>query len=260
MADQLNTHEAHPVSDAPVLSWEEVEAGQDGQLPLPITAQIPTVGERTFLALARRWHDQLEQEGGAAGGSRSTDELELSCLVLAVDGGREFTAVAESQILSNEQMARANPSKRLLWGLCRSLVNQAVSHPLDDLIAGLGHHSSSVRNHMVGIGWIMRTSLDASRAVPVLLKNLADTLGGPFESAGLAAALIRDEDEFWTVARTFRPPPGFEDQYEDRLQLMREEGVLLCQAPLWELEAESRRRVCLEATRQRLVPPRKELK
>jgi len=260
MADQVSGHEAHPLSDAPVLSWEEVEAGHDGQLSLPSTAPIPTVGERTFVALARRWQDELEQEGEPFGGSLSTYELELSCLVLAVDGGREFTAVAENQILSNEQIASANPPERLLWRLCRSLVNPEVSHPLDTLIGWLGHPSSSIRNYMVGIGWIMRTSLDASRAVPVLLKNLADTLGGPFESAGLAAALIRDEDEFWTVAQTFRPPQGFEEQYKDRLQLMRQEGVLSCQAPLWALEAESRRRVCLEATRQRLAPPRKELK
>jgi hypothetical protein len=73
MADELKHHMELPWIHVPSLSWEEVEAGKAGQLPLPLADLLPTLGERTFLTLARRWHDEMQREQNDLLGSRSTE-------------------------------------------------------------------------------------------------------------------------------------------------------------------------------------------
>lgn len=91
--------------------------------------------------------------------------------------------------------------------------------------------------------------------LPILLKNLANTLGGPFLAAGLAAEVVENHDEFLRVARGFAPPDGFGAQYEDRLETIEEFGIVTIQAPFWKLEAECRHRFDEAALGLRLISP-----
>jgi len=107
---------------------------------------------------------------------------------------------------------------------------------------------------MMEIGWIARSWLSTPEAIPLLLKNLADTLGGPFNAAGLAAAIVSTEEEFWTLARDFKYD-RFAEQYAHRLKLLEEHGIFDIQAFFWKLEAQCRKVIGDAVLGLRLVPP-----
>lgn len=93
------------------------------------------------------------------------------------------------------------------------------------------------------IGWFAIPWLNPVESAERLLKNLADTLSGPFMAAGLAARLFDKEDDFLSFARTFTPPDSFEEQYQNRLKRMEEYGIQTVQAPFWETEAICRKEI-----------------
>jgi hypothetical protein len=190
----------------------------------------------------------------------SADVCALSSLLLVVEWGHEFSEAAYHRTESNRVLAatRTNISSsgdQLVWRLCQLLslsTPLAEADPIDELIANLDHHNSGIRSWMTRIGWIVRPWLPADKAIPFLLKNLADTIFGPFDSAGLAAALVASEDEFLDLARRFAPP-SFDEQYRDRLAHAEELGINAIQAPLWRLEAQCRKEIERTVLGQRLT-------
>lgn len=254
--------EGHGELAEPSLSWEDLETGKPGQLAL--FTPFPIVAERAFLALARQWHVDVQAVAKNTRLPRAVDILALSCLLLAVEWGSEFTDVAWRQMEANWKAAAGHRDvswhDELPWQLCEAplMMKKPPSETLGvkKLIVNLDHHNSSIRCWMMEIGWIARSWLAAPEAMPLLLKNLADTLGGPFLAAGLAAALVSTVDEFWTLARDFKHnDDGFAKQYADRLKFVKDYGILEVQAPFWNLEARCRKVIADAVLGLRLVPP-----
>ncbi|MHB8066397.1 MAG: hypothetical protein ACYDIC_00705 [Desulfobaccales bacterium] len=234
-----------------------VESGTPGQKPL--FPNLPTIAEYAFLTLARRWYVDVEENPYIF---RSADILALSCLLLAVEWGSEFTDVAREQMETNRKAAAAHNDaswyEQLPWELCQvpfMMVSPPETVAVKKLTVNLDHHNSSIRYWMMEVGWIARPWLAPSDAIPLLLKNLADTLHGPFEAAGLAVALT-GSDKFWTLAHDFNPSdPRFAKQYADRLKIVKEEGFLLTEASFLDTEGYCRKLIGDVVLGLRLVPP-----
>lgn len=76
-------------------------------------------------------------------------------------------------------------------------------------------------------------------------------------SAGLAAAIIAKEnddgdEEFYEMAQDFDPPSAYQEQYQDRIKYIKENGLLSIQAPFWMLETQCRRIISNAALGQRV--------
>ncbi len=244
----------------PALTWEDLETGKPGQLELPGFTPFPIVAERSFLVLARKWHVDVQAVGKDISLPREVDILALSCLLLAVEWGCKFTDVARQQMESNREAAAARGYQswydRLPWELCQAsftMVTPPESVAVKKLTVNLDNHHSSIRCWMMEIGWIARSWLSAPEAIPLLLKNLADTLGGPFKAAALAVAMVSTPDEFWTLARDFKFD-RFDEQYARRLKLLEVHGIFDVQASFWMLEAQCRKAIADAVLGLKLVP------
>jgi len=188
----------------------------------------PIVAERAFLTLAREWLAEVEKAPKDCALPRAVDMRALSCLLLAVESGTKFTDIARRQMEINREAAAARlpPSwiDQLPWKLCQSafLMSPPQSDAVQELTVNLDHHNSSIRCWMMKIGWRVVPWLNPVEANVRLLKNLADTLAGPFMAAGLAARLFDKEDDFLAFAHTFTPPESFKEQYQNRLKRLEE--------------------------------------
>jgi hypothetical protein len=244
----------------PDFSWEDLETGKPGQLELPGFTPFPIVAERAFLVLARKWQEDVQVVDKNTALPRAIDQLALSCLLLAVEWGDKFTDVAREQMETNREMTavRREPSwyDQLPWELCQvpfMMVSPPETVAVERLTVNLDHHSGSIRCWMMEIGWIARSWLSTPEAIPLLLKNLADTLGGPFKAAALAVALVSTPDEFWTLARDFKYD-RFAEQYAHRLKLLEDHGILDIQMSFWHLEAQCRNVIADAVLGLKLVP------
>lgn len=262
--DQENEHrtDGERLGDLPEpdSSWEDLETGKPGQLSL--ATPFPTVAEHAFLVVARKWNVDVQAADKNISLPRAVDILALSCLLLAVEWGDKFTDVARQQMESNRGAAAARGYQswydRLPWELCQAsmMVTPSESVAVKKLTVNLDNHSGSIRCWMMEIGWMARSWLAAPEAIPLLLKNLADTLGGPFKAAGLAAALVSTPDEFWTLARDFKHHDDrFAEQYAHRLKLLEVHGIFDIQASFWKLEAQCRKEIAAGVLGLQLVPP-----
>lgn len=240
----------YPPTRSPIMSWEEIEQGRSGQLDFPAMTSVPTMAERAFLVLAREWQAEVAKTNNECVLSNTADILALSCLLLAVEWGAQFTDVAREQMEANRDLAakRRQPSwiDEFPWKLCQ--VSNFIPSPqesatVQELTANLDHHNSSIRCWMIDLGWFTIPWLNPVEATAKLLKNLADTLGGPFMAAGLAKRFFENSDGFFNFARTFTPPNGFEDQYQTRMKYVKEQGILEMQAPFWRKEALCRKKI-----------------
>ena len=214
-----------------------------GQSP----AASSLAAEAAFATLSQEWHDQLQRVDHDALLPTSMDDLALACLLLAVEFGSGFTASAWEGAEVNRDSAgdfsRMPWIDQLPWDLCLA----ATAHdppdtgPVRSLVENLGHHNSSIRVWVMHVAWMARPWLTPERVAPVLLRNFADTLGGPFEAAALASSLAPDVEGFWDMAERFAPPAGFEEQYRWRLNRLREGGILQSQAPFLSREVRCRK-------------------
>jgi len=244
----------------PDFSWEDLETGKPGQLELPGFTPFPIVAERAFLVLARKWNVDVQAADRDTSLPREVDIHALSCLLLAVEWGDKFTDVARQQMGSNRGATAARGFQswydRLPWELCQAsfmMVSPSEAGAVKKLTVNLDNRDSSIRSWMMEIGWIARSWLNASEAMPLLLKNLADTLGGPFKAVALAVALVSTPDEFWTLARDFKYD-RFAEQYAHRLKLLEEHGIFDIQASFWHLEVQCRKVIADAVLGLKLVP------
>ena len=251
-------------SDASHMSWEDLENDRPGQLALPEFTARPVVAERAFLALVRSWNHEVDQEESLRRLSADWRRCELACVLVAHEYGPAFTAVARREISDTcERVHTLSPGSTgwidlVSWHLCESSTRPehfSESGGVRSLLRGLGHHSSSIREWMMDLAWMVRNRLPPDEAVPILLRNLADKLGGPFRGAGLAAAICADKNDFLRRARDFDPPERFSSQYSRRLESLEELGLLTAQASFWRLEVYCRRQIEQGVLAQRLVLP-----
>ena len=175
-----------------VMTWEGYEANKRGQLNLPGMMPVPMVAERAFLALAREWEALVRRVPGTERLPNEADDLALACLLLSVEWGSHFTEVAEDQMLANLALLDAGASlwqDKLTWRLsvASRLGHAEGSDAVRTLIGNLGHHSSSVRYWMMEIAWFAFPWLSPTNVSDRLIKNVAGTLVGPLQAAGLAA-------------------------------------------------------------------------
>ena len=112
------------------------------------------------------------------------------------------------------------------------LAQALVEHDDLKLTGGCGpyyllhHHQSSVRDHCFNVIWFFRKHANRELTLKSLFKNLADTLGFVAEAAGLARALFNSDEEFFAAASAVEPPENFADQYQERLNKLKEDGLL----------------------------------
>lgn len=231
-----------------VLTWEEVEAGLGGQLPLTGVAETPTSAERVFLALARSWARQFSEVHENRAPSRDLDELALSALALANNYGSQFTIVAQRQVAANIELTHRRGSGGWLDRMTCSLMQMCSSRTSEDcwqlqeLVANLNHHNSAIRLWMMEIAWVIRRRLPRETVLPILLENVASTLAGVEMAWGLAAALFEERTAFDDAAAVWLPGNNFDQQYAERVQKLRHQ-TFACQAGLWKLEASLYRRL-----------------
>ena len=265
VVNPLEKHERGDDANDPyptILSWEDIESGKSGQLSLPGLIPVPTVGERAFLLLARQWYKEILSTDKSKTLPISMDYLGLASILLAVEWGRDFTNVARDQIDINREAIKDRGVlpwvDQISWQICQASLEKtpSKSETVEQLIANLDHHNSSIRCWMLEIGWFIRHWLDASKAIPLLLKNIADTIFGPFMSAGLAAGIAVTEEEFCALAQEFNPPSNYEAQYRDRMKQVEELGILEIQSHFWKLETECWKVISQTVLGQRLgIPP-----
>lgn len=237
----------------PALTWEELESGQSGQLPLPGLAELPTEEERIFLAVARAWATQFAELPENGPPPRRVDQLALAALAIVCATKTPFTSVAQQQIETNIELAQRRSSlswlDRLPWSV--ALAGREVSPPnswrIEELVANLNHHNSTIRMWMMEIAWIVRSWLPLEKATPILLENVAGTLLGVEMAWGLAASLHDDPKAFLQIAQKWSPDGNFTEQYASRVQALKDE-TFASQACYWKLEADIFRQLFLFKT------------
>ena len=230
------------------MNWEEIEQNTPGQLGIPALVEMPTIAERAFIQLSRAWLVAAKKTPNDNALPRDADLNALSCILLSVEWGKTFTEVSRCQIEINRTAAenRRHPSwaDELPWRLCYDarLSLTGPSAPVKDLTVNLDHHNSSIRCWMMEIAWVAFPLLNSMAALEKLFKNIADTLGGVDLAIGLAAKFFDNADDFMVAAQAFKPT-DFEDQYQDRLKIIKANGVQSFQSSLWKTEACCRKNI-----------------
>jgi hypothetical protein len=220
------------------------------QLNLPGLVQKPTVAERAFLVLARRWHDGFAVVDMNHAPPRDVDEVALACVLLAVEWGSDFTAVARNQCELNRELG----SKRevpwidcLPWELCEAswAADPRDTGAVETLTANLDHHNSALRGWCMELAWMCRPWLEKLVCTLSLLKNVADTLGGVEVAMGLARGLCSSDEELneFIAAYEHQPPDRFANQFAERIKAFRDVGFFLTQIHHLDLECRCRRMI-----------------
>lgn len=208
------------------MNSEDAEYNSPGQLEIPALVETPTIAERAFIELSRAWLTAAKKTPNDAALPRDADIKALSCIMLSVEWGKSFTEVARSQMESNRYAAeirrKLSWADELPWKLCSNsnLVNPMASEAFYQLHANLDHHNSSIRGWMMEMAWCSFPFLNSEYALDKLFKNIADTLGGVDLAVGLASRFFSNTDDFMTAAQAFKPT-DFEDQYQDRLKIIK---------------------------------------
>ena len=230
------------------MNWEEAEQNAWGQLDIPALVEMPTMAERAFLVLSRDWLATAKVTPNDRPMPRDADLKTLACVLLSVEWGKSFTEVAWSQIDVNRATAanRRQPSwaDELPWRICCDAGHTyaGFTAPVDVLTLNLDHHNSSIRCWMLEIAWVAFPLLNSKTALEKLYKNIADTLGGVDLAMGLAARFFGNKNDFLADAKAYQPN-DYKDQYQDRINLIEENGFRIFQASMWKTEAFCRKKI-----------------
>jgi hypothetical protein len=176
--------------------------------------------ERGFLTLAWEWNQAAVQAGQDNILPSEADLPAMSCLLISKERNSFLGAASKVVIEANYNLRKDTRFKicdSLVWELCAACFKRepSKSSALSSLVFLLGHANSGLRIWGMELGWIFRDWLPAKRVIPILFKNVADTLGGVDEAAGLAAGFFENEESFFKAAEAFEPPSKFESQFAD---------------------------------------------
>lgn len=206
----------------------------------------PGFAEWAFIALADRWRNDIAATPANHCPPRAADERALACLLLAVEWGASFTAMARERMERNKRAALSRHTiawlDTLPWRLCAVAHADAAKAAPETgfLVANLTHGQSSIRMWMMELAWCAFPLLRREDVVPALFKNVADTLAGVTMAAGLATRFYDQADAFFAAARAF-VPLDFEEQYRNRIGQIEKLGVDNIQASFWRLECHCRK-------------------
>lgn len=204
--------------------------------------------DRGFLNLAREWNHLAVETGPNQCLTAEADQAAMACLLISKERHAHLSAAAKNQIEANYKLRLETPFRicdSLLWELCAAAFHRVPSQapPIRSLVLLLGHQNSGLRMWGFEMGWVVRDWLPADRVLPILFKNVADTLGGVDQAIGLATSFFETRREFLETAEAFDPEPSFSSQYFDRISQVEEHGIERWQTPFLRTEIKIRKAV-----------------
>lgn len=206
----------------------------------------PNVALAALESLCRRWLQSVGELPEGQLSSTEADRLILACLILAQEDAdlmRQSMNSVVSECLAASRSSNWKELDEIPWLLVQDFLDTGRPgrdklHRVRNL---LGHHNSNIREWFHYVAWMIHPSIEPEAVYDTLLGNLADKLGGVTTSAGLLAILYPDKTVLDTAADAFEPPEGFEDQYRDRLNNIREREWNSYTNNLWQAENQSRK-------------------
>lgn len=207
-----------------------------------------TAVDQALIALARKWRDITAKVKRDCALPEDADMLALSCLILAAEWGDHLTKSVNPVLEENAGLADArwtmhsySDIEKLAWRLCHSDTETESMREVavESLIEYLTHHNSAVREWAMKLGWMARPWLPACTVVPLMLKNVADTLGGVRSAMGLARGLCATDSDLEAIIAEYEPE-RYVEQYANRIKIFREEGFFMSQTSLLDLECRCR--------------------
>ena len=232
------------------LSRFEHLCSESVRLAFPGALGGPSFGDGCVRHLARQYLKECQRLPGFGPLPRSMDDLALACLLVCSEIPETLMRCTEDVLTACRDAAPKPPWMEWLdalpWDLSRDLLLSERGVPmgaLDTLTANFTHSNSGIRAFMFELGWFVRNWLNPAEVAPLLLQNVADTLGYWEDSLGLCCDLGWSLETFWAFADDFAPEARFESQYRERLSAVREQGIVLCQHKFLELDMRIRRMV-----------------
>ena len=211
-------------------------------MPSPICARVADVCLHKF---CREFLDKCPLPT-VSSLSIELDDLSLACVLLATEWGhRSLDSTSASLQACLDKVHGRFWGDLLPWQLalefCR--YNPSGASGLGNVTCNLDHHNSSIRLWMFDLAWCVRDRLNREKAVPRLLKNVANTLGFWDSSLGLCRALFPSDEAFLLAAEEFEADT-FSIQFRDRLESARKEGLATFQSRFERKELRLRRQIC----------------
>ncbi|MCX6344602.1 MAG: hypothetical protein NT018_05945 [Armatimonadetes bacterium] len=214
----------------------------------PTTTEVHLMAEVCLLHFAYEYASGCSERTGMAPLPRWMDDHSLACLMLCEEHSDKLSSNAAIALTNSRSRAAESGGIEwidiLPWDLAVEALKASTDAPtieLESLVANLTHHNSGIRHFMFELAWILRRRLTV-HAAPLLLKNVADTLGGWWLALGLCSFLFETNDEFWAYADAYvLEDDRFESQYRDRLQLVRNAGLGMCRCDLYQLDSRIRK-------------------
>ena len=178
--------------------------------------------------------------------SLETDLKALAAMLIAVEEPQSLSSTCQECIYSCYELnQRRNNSwdDTLPWRIADDALNNILStgSGLPLVIDNLNHGKSILRLWTMEIAWLMRERIHVDEASPKLFDNVASTILYVENAWGLASSLFSDSGDFYQAAENYKPREEYQDQYQDRLRLFKEEASLNFQAYFWKLEAKCRK-------------------
>lgn len=209
----------------------------------------PTVADSCLLCCATDYLNGIGEHPREGALPRNMDELSFACLLICTEHGDKLSRNPSALLTKCRDAAYGRGMTGTYdlypWALAIEAVNGKISSEsimVDRLVRSLAHGDSGVRGYMFELGWFSRKWLSRDESAPLLLRNVADTLGGWWLSLGLCSALFETNDEFWAYADAHTlEDERFESQYRDRLGLVRDAGLGLCLCDLYQLDSRIRK-------------------
>jgi len=192
-----------------------------------LIAQNPV--EKGFLGLAAEWQAAAVEAGNDRVMPVPADLAGMACILIALERWELLGPAAKQAMRRNvEQRAKTcfKGCDGLVWELCLACCEKDPSKTgaFVALRLLMGHSNSNLRLWGMKLGWLVRDRLPP-KVIPVLLGNIANTLGAVDQSVGLAVARCGSPEAFLEAADAFEPPEDFEDQYRNRIARVRELGT-----------------------------------
>jgi hypothetical protein len=199
----------------------EVDAAQDNT----------SLAEKTLCALVQAFQAQYAEARHSLPLPYSLDLLAFACLLVVSEHTLSHQDAVSDLIRDSREMVLEDAMINLdglPWIAMVDLIEQGQLSKSTTrlLLLYLCHQSSSIRGYSLNLAWILRTYVPVEQTVPVLLKNVADTLMYVEMSLALAREICGGEDEFWKTADAFEPEPRFASQYRARIQEVKSRGLL----------------------------------